>query len=182
LDLPLWTRLLSGLALAGLTLPSLAQNFAERTVSSAEVEAVFSRSIAKPRHEALPEELRMESAIYLQRRLNEWSQADARRTLGEPLRRRDALEKGTVIGDIYAFRDPTSRYREFELMFDKRTHQLRSVFIYPWSMTWEECRRLWGNDVNITQVANGNLFRAYLSRRLDVLTDKGGKVINLGIY
>ena len=44
-------------------------------------------------------------------------------------------------GRIFAFSDPTGRYREIELDFAKDTGALRSVFVYPWKMTWTECRR-----------------------------------------
>ena len=130
----------------------------------------------------LPRELKAESAIYLQRRLGEWTANDARRLLGDPSRRRDAYAEGAVTGDIFAFRDPTARYREFELLFDRRTRKLTTIFIYPWHMTWQDCRELWGEQVNTTRMANGNTFRAYRDRSLDVLADGNDVVINLGVY
>ncbi len=159
-----------------------AQNFAERSVSAAGVNHAFSKLPAEESIDPLPSELKAESAIYVQRRLGEWQVGDARQILGEPRARRDAYEDGVVTGDIYAFRDPTRRYREFELLFDHETKLLRSAFIYPWRMTWNECRDLWGEEVNTTTMANGQIFRSYLNRRLDVLADRNGNVINLGIY
>ena len=41
---------------------------------------------------------------------------------------------------IYAFSDPTGRYREIELDFASDTGLLRTVFVYPWTMTWKDCR------------------------------------------
>ena len=131
---------------------------------------------------ATPSELAVESAIYLQRRLGVWLEDDAHKVLGASGRRRDALEKSQVTGTIVAFPDPTGRYREFELLFDHHTKTLRAVYIYPWAMTWSECRQLWGEDVNTTQLARGAVFRSYRTRHLDVLTDRTGNVINLGIY
>jgi hypothetical protein len=145
-------------------------------------EPSYTRRLEEEAETPLAPELATESAIYLQRRLGEWSREDARKVLGEPRRRRDAFENGAVTGDIFAFADPSHRYREFELMFDRQSKRLRAVFIYPWRMTWDDCRELWGDDVNTTNVANGAIFRAYLSRHLDVLADSQGKVINLGIY
>jgi hypothetical protein len=159
-----------------------AQEYAERGVSEAAIGHVFSNLPDERDLDPLPAELKAESAIYLQRRLGEWRIRDARAILGEPRRRRDAYQDGTVTGDIYAFRDPTNRYREFELLFDRQTKTLRSAFIYPWRMTWSECRELWGGDVNTTAMSNGQVFHSYLNRRLDVLADKNGAVINLGIY
>ena len=159
-----------------------AQDYAERTVSMIGVGHALAKLPTDASVDALPAELKAESAIYLQRRLGEWQIQAAREVLGEPRRRRDAYQEGAVTGDIYAFRDPTNRYREFELLFDRQTKTLRSAFIYPWRMTWSECRNLWGEEVNTTAMANGQVFRSYLNRRLDVLADKSGAVINLGIY
>jgi hypothetical protein len=151
----------------------LAQNYAERTIST---------GMAELHTDSVPAEMKVESAIYVQRRLGQWQAQDARAVLGEPLRRRDAYDEGAITGDIYAFRDPSNRYREFELLFDRRTRTLRSAFIYPWRMTWNDCRELWGDEVNSTAMSNGNVFHSYLNRRLDVLADRSGLVINLGIY
>src|SRR5207302_5041479 len=67
--------------------------------------------------------------------------------LGEPVRQRPAYEddQKTVSGTIHAFSDPSGRYKELELDFDSLSGVLRSVFVYPPRMTWEECRRLWGD-------------------------------------
>ena len=159
-----------------------AQDYAEREVASAGIGTSFTRIPDESRLERLPDELKAESAIFVQRRLGQWKFQEARAVLGEPRGRRDAVNDGRVTGDIYAFRDPTNRYREFELLFDRKTKKLHSAFIYPWRMTWSQCRDLWGEEVNTTKVANGNIFRSYLTRRLDVLADKSGAVINLGIY
>ena len=50
---------------------------------------------------------------------------------------------------IYAFSDPTGRYAELELDFAKDTGALRSVFVYPWKLTWNECRKIWGANVAV---------------------------------
>jgi hypothetical protein len=175
-------RLLIWLTLSGAATCAIAQQHAGKSVAAASVAEVFSKLPAEARLEPLPAELKTESAIFLQRRLGEWQAEDAREVLGEPRRHRDAYEQGVVTGNIFAFRDPTGRYREFELLFDRKTRILKSAYIYPWRMNWDECRELWGEAVNTTTIANGNVFRSYLNRRLDVLVDKAGTVINLGIY
>ena len=91
-------------------------------------------------------------------------------------------DDGAENGDIYAFSDASSRYRELELDFDRETGTLRSVFAYPWKMTWQECRKLWGARVRSTDADKGRTFYSYLDRRLDVLVDQTGKVINFGLY
>jgi hypothetical protein len=153
-----------------------------RSVPAARAGEEISELSIEPEEIPLPRELKAESAIYLQRRLGQWTATDAKRLLGDPRRRRDAYEEGVVTGDIFAFRDPTGRYREFELLFDRHSRKLTTIFIYPWHMTWQECLDLWGEDVHTTNVANGNTFRAYRDRSLDVLVDQNGIVINLGVY
>jgi len=182
MDLRLPTRILHVLMLFGAVPLGLAQETAETTSPVSRAGDALSERAIQAEEPALPPELKAESAIFLQRRLGEWTLADAHKLLGEPRRRRDAYEEGVVTGDIYTFRDPTSRYREFELLFDRHSKVLTAVFIYPLRMTWQDCRDLWGDEVNTTPIANGNIFRSYRSRRLDVLVDKAGNVVNLGIY
>jgi hypothetical protein len=181
LGLPVQIQLLAAISLAFSGEAALAQELASAT-SPLSGEPSYTRPLEEEAEAPLEPELAAESGIYLQRRLGEWSREDARKVLGQPRRRRDALENGAVTGDIFTFDDPSHRYREFELMFDRQSKTLRAVFIYPWRMTWDDCRELWGDDVNTTNLASGAIFRAYLSRRLDVLSDSQGKVINLGIY
>ena len=85
-------------------------------------------------------------------------------------------------GVIYAFQDPTNRYRQLELDFDGETGALRTVFVYPWKMTWQDCRKVFGANVSAATAAQGRHFYSYLNRRLDVLVDNAGKVISLGLY
>ena len=127
-------------------------------------------------------ELQRESAVFLQRRLGAWKLRQATAVLGEPQRRRDGYDDGVVTGDIYAFPDPTRRYRLFELLFDRGSGALRTVFIYPWKMTWKECVELWGEDAGSTRNPDGTEFRAYRTRNLDVLLEADGAVISLGVY
>ena len=112
-----------------------------------------------------------------------WTEAEARALLGEPSRQRLAIgEDQSESGLILAFADPTGRYKELELDFSNETGVLRGVFAYPWKMTWQECRGLWGADVLARKANLGRTFYSYLNRRLDVLVDPAGKVISLGLY
>src|SRR6202171_4964156 len=131
----------------------------------------------------LPSEFQQESAMYLQRLVGTWTLADARALLGEPLRQRPSYEEDkSVVGQIYAFSDPSKRYKEMELDFDADSGLLHGVFVYPQGLTWQDCRRLWSGDVSPTQGVNGRTFYSYTNRHLDVLVDRGGKVISLGLY
>ncbi len=136
----------------------------------------------KPKAE-LPQGLQEESSVYLQHVIGIWKKRDAEALFGTPIRTRPAYDENhKVNGEIFAWPDPTGRYRDIELDFESSSGTLRTVFAYPKEMTWEECRKLWGGNVNTTPAKNGRMFYSYLNRKLDVLVDRGGKVISLGLY
>ncbi|MGP8247696.1 MAG: hypothetical protein ACLQVN_24690 [Bryobacteraceae bacterium] len=115
--------------------------------------------------------------------IGHWTEDDARFLLGEPVRQRPAFDSANQEnGEIFAFTDPTGRYKELELDFDTETGTLRTVFAYPFHLTWTDCRRVWGANVTATTAAEGRKFYSYLNRRMDVLVDTGGKVISVGLY
>jgi hypothetical protein len=131
----------------------------------------------------LPSEFERDSGLFCQRLISQWEQADAYNLFGEPLRSRRAYdEERKENGQIYAYADPTGRYRELELDFAADSGLLRTVFVYPWSMHWEECVKSFGSSVTSTDAAKGRKFYSYLDRRLDVLVDAAGRVISLGLY
>ena len=143
-------------------------------------QAVTHPPVPKPPVDA---ELERESALYCQRRIGKWTLDEARAALGAPVRQRLATDGDqSETGKIFAFKDPTSRYRELELDFDNDSGELRTIFVYPWNMTWQECQHLWGTNVSASQANKGRRFYSYLNRRLDVLVDPAGKVISLGLY
>ena len=128
-------------------------------------------------------EFQSESALFLQKQIGWWTLADARALLGNPEGQRPAIDDNQAPnGQIYAFPDPTGRYKQLELDFDAENGNLRTVFVYPWNMTWQDCRRLFGANVSSTEANKGRTFYSYLNRRLDVLVDQGGQVISLGLY
>jgi hypothetical protein len=138
-----------------------------------------SRNSAK----GFPPAFELNSAIFCQKMIGEWTADDARFLLGQPLRQRPAYgDNQSVNGHIYAFPDPTGRYKELELDFESGSGLLRTVFVYPQNMTWQECRRQWSGEVSATEANKGRKFYSYMDRRLDVLVDSAGKVISLGLY
>jgi hypothetical protein len=130
----------------------------------------------------LPAEFERDSAAFSQKMIGLWTQPDAYNLFGEPLRERPVLDGEVESGRVYAFSDPTDRYREIELDFARDTGLLRTVFVYPWKMSWLECRRLWGENVRPAQANKGRKFYSYVNRRVDVLVDSAGNVISLGFY
>ena len=130
-----------------------------------------------------PPAFEQNSALFCQKMIGQWTADDARFLLGQPLRQRPAYgDNQSVNGQIYAFPDPTGRYRELELDFESGTGLLRTVFVYPQNMTWQDCRRQWSGEVSATEANKGRKFYSYMDRRLDVLVDSAGKVISLGLY
>jgi len=131
----------------------------------------------------LPAEFEKDSAAFSHQRIGEWTAPDAYNMFGEPLRSRAAIDDDeSEIGEIFAYSDPTGRYREIELDFAKDTGLLRSVFVYPWKMTWQDCRKLWGANVRSTDAPKGRTFYSYMNRHVDVLVDSTGRVISFGLY
>lgn len=131
----------------------------------------------------LSDEMKKSSFLYLESKLRFWTEEDAKRELGEPVRHRFGYDqRGAIAGNIYAYPDPTQAVRELELNFDPVTKKLAGVYAYPWTMTWEQCKQLWGDNVITTKNRDGTRFYSYKTRRLNVLVDKSGRVISLGVY
>lgn len=121
---------------------------------------------------------------FLDKRLDKWSLEDAKREMGPPLRHRFSYDsQNNPDGDIYGFDDPTRWARLIELNFELKTSRLSSVFIYPFStMTWEDCKRFWGQNGERRKNKDGTKFFAYRDKRVAVILDKDDKVINFGLW
>lgn len=134
-------------------------------------------------HPIFPAEFERDSGLFCQKLIGAWADSDAYNLFGDPLRTRDAYDDDhNTDGRILAYSDPTGRYREIELDFAKDTGLLRTVFVYPWKLSWAECRRNWGGKVQSSGANKGRTFYSYVDRRLDVLVDASGNVISLGLY
>ncbi len=103
--------------------------------------------------------------------------------MGEPVRQRHAFgQNNIVIGEIYAYNDPTKLLREIELNFDSTTQKMVAIYGYPWDMTWTQCKSLWGDKVTTTKNPDGSRFHTYKDRNLHVLVGKDERVVNLGSW
>jgi hypothetical protein len=139
--------------------------------------------VLRPAARVFPAGFDSDSALFCQAMIGVWTEAEAQALLGEPSRQRLALgEDQSESGLIFAFADPSGHYQELELDFASETGVLRGVYAYPWKMTWQECRRLWGARVTSRKANQRRTFYSYLNRRLDVLVDATGAVISLGLY
>ncbi len=131
----------------------------------------------------IPEEMRKSVAIYLGSQLLNWIQDDARKVMGDPVTHRYGYDSArNVTSDIYTFRDPTLQTQRIELGFDSKTKRMTNVYMYPLRLTWDDCKRLWGDDVRTVRNTDGTRFHLYKTRRLNVLLDRNNNVINLGLY
>ena len=105
---------------------------------------------------AISEEMKKSSYWYVESKLNAWTKKEADAELGEPVRDRHAFDQHqNIIGEIYAYSDPTKLLREMELNFDSKTQKLVAVYGYPWDMTWTQCKTLWGDKVTTTKNPDG---------------------------
>lgn len=112
-----------------------------------------------------------------------WTLEQAEAILGTPTSHRFYYDpKNNPTGDIYGFGDPTRQFRQFELSFDKFTRKMTDMFVYPYNLTWDECKKLWGDNVKHVKNPNGTHTYSYQNRHLNVLADKDGRVLNFGIY
>jgi hypothetical protein len=138
---------------------------------------------AAQRKNPLPPDFERDSAEFCRLRIGVWTAADARALLGEPKRSRPSFGTDSAEnGQILAFADPSGRRHQLELDFDRGSGRLRTVFVYPWDMTWEDCQRIWGSEVLPAKTSKGSTFYSYANRRLDVLVDAEGKVVSFGLY
>lgn len=131
----------------------------------------------------LPDEMRQNIGIYLEKKLRIWTQDDVSQYLGQPLAHRPGYDNAhNIISDIYNYPDPTALYQHIELNFDAKTNQMVGIFMYPARMTWDDCKRVWGDDVNVMRNPDGSQFRAYKNRHLNVLIDRRSNVVSIGVY
>jgi hypothetical protein len=126
-------------------------------------------------------EMKPNSLVYLESKLNRWYYTDAIKVLGEPSRHRDGIPQ--YPSDIYAFEDPTKLFRKVELDFDKKNAgALVNIYAYPWKMTWKECKVIWGDDVKTKKEPSGKKLYIYKNRRINVIVNSHGIVEIIGVY
>lgn len=133
----------------------------------------------------VPDEMRKSVGDFFTSRLLVWSEQDARAVMGDPFAHRYAYDQvQNVTGDFYSFHDPTMNLDCIDLGFESKTNRLTDVYLYPKAaITWEDCKKAWGDDVTVTTNPDGSRFTVlYNNRRLNVLLDRNDRVISLGLY
>ncbi len=121
---------------------------------------------------------------FLDKQLEKWTADEAAVALGQPVHHRYSYDDyKSIDGDIFAYSDPTLVARQIELNFNAKTKKLRAIYLYPAGrMTWDDCKRIWGDKVQKQKSADGTKFYAYKDRRIAVLLDKDDNVINFGVF
>jgi S1-C subfamily serine protease len=144
---------------------------------------VVAASTAPNTTPVVPVDMQKNVGVFLGSKLLNWSEGDARNVMGEPLTHRNAYDPAqAIIGDIYNFADPTRAYQHIELQFDSKTKRLTNVYLYPTRLTWEECKRTWGDNITVKKNPDGSKFHLYKNRRLNIYLDKNDNVISLGLF
>jgi TonB family protein len=133
--------------------------------------------------EPLPEELAQQSAAYLQKRLRVWRAEDAQAELGQPTAHRVATdEHGTAYGEVLTYPDPTNKYQKFDLTFDVDSKKLREIRVYPWNVTLEQCKAIWGDRFEVQQRPDGVRLYLYRDQRVSVLARGTGEVLSFDLW
>ena len=128
----------------------------------------------------LPEDMKKSSALYLSGKLGVWTVGDAKKELGESISYREGTP--AYPSSIFAFDDPTKQFRMFELSFSKSSLKLENIYMYPWNMSWDQCKQLWGSNIRITKNPDGTKFYSYKDRKINVLVTRQGQVQSIGLY
>jgi serine/threonine protein kinase len=130
------------------------------------------------------EKLRKSLGGYLRSKLGIWTAEDAQNVINAPTAHRfDYDNFHSVVGDIYSYLDPTLQMLKVELSFDSNTKRLKEAYLYPNRMTWDQCKQLWGEDVEISTNPDGTKLHVYKDPiRIRVNLDKDSNVISLVLY
>jgi hypothetical protein len=121
------------------------------------------------------------SFAYLEQKLHVWTIQDAKNILGDSLAYREGVAGPDKV-DIFAFTDPTKQMRQFELGFSRGDLSLQHIYAYPWNLTLDECKKLWGDNYKTIKNPDGTKFYSYKDRHLNVLVNGHGDVLSLGIF
>jgi TonB family protein len=134
-------------------------------------------------HQAIPGELAEQSAAYMQRRLHVWQVGDAQAELGRPTNHRIASDQNDrAYGEVFSYTDPTKRYRQFDLTFDFESKKLREVRVFPWHVTLDQCKQIWGDRFEEQRRPDGIRLYVYRYQRVSVLARDTGEVLSFDLW
>ena len=117
------------------------------------------------------------------RHLRVWQAEDAQAELGQPSAHRVATdEHGAAYGEVLTYSDPTNKYQKFDLTFDADSKKLREIRVYPWNVTLEQCKAIWGDRFEVEQRRDGLRLYVYRDQRVSVLVRDTGEVLSFDIW
>jgi hypothetical protein len=133
--------------------------------------------------EAVSKELAAQSAEYIQKQLHKWRAEDAEAELGHPTAGRVATDQHeAAYGEVLTYPDPTNRYQKFDLTFATVNKTLREIRVYPWNVTLEQCKAIWGDKFEVQQRPDGLRVYIYQYQRISVLARENGQVVSFDIW
>lgn len=141
---------------------------------------------AQPTIAAEPSQaLKSDALDYLAQKIGIWTKEDAEKEFGQSYMRRDALNKLTVIGDIYKYKSPTATFSAVELYFSRDSQKLVAAYFYPQGVvSWLTVRGRMGRHYTKHKAPNGTDMYVYqiLQRQTGIYVDSQGNVINIGVW
>jgi hypothetical protein len=118
----------------------------------------------------------------LQAEINLWTTEDAAHALGTATSHRFGVFDNEITGDIFAYHDPTNRFREIELNFDAVSKRLAGVYLYPKDVTWPEYKRSLAGKAKISKKPDGSRLYTCEDSRVAVLVAPDGAVKKLTFW
>lgn len=114
--------------------------------------------------------------FYIQTKFGKWSLAEARLELGDPIRQ-TSLDRS----DVYVFKDPSNLFREVTLFFDHKSKALISLSVYPWNLSWRQCKETLGEKYWKKKTETGTTYM-YKDKPVNVYVDDREQVTSIGTF
>jgi hypothetical protein len=129
--------------------------------------------------------IKQDAVTYIGNKLGIWTKEDAEVELGQPVDRRDAVFKNSVIADVYKFSSPTPNFSSIELSVNRNDKKVRAAyFYYTGIVSWKSLEQKLGKNYKRQKAANGRPIYVYQfqGHALSVLVDSANNVYNFGVW
>jgi hypothetical protein len=129
--------------------------------------------------------MKQDPFAYIATKVGIWTTEDAEVELGKPVDRRDAVDGGNVIGDIYKYNSPTTNFTAIELNINRSSKKLAAgYFYYAGFVSWKSVEAKLGKNHKKQKLPNGR--PAYLyqfqNRQVMIIVDSADNVYNIGVW
>jgi hypothetical protein len=132
-----------------------------------------------------PEEIRKQGvAAFMLRQVGVWTPADAKASLGDPINHRYVYDENkSLTNNVFSYKDPSGMSPLLEISFGAKTDKMVAAYLYPPpGATWENIKKIWGDEVTVKKNPDGTKFHNYKNARVNVKLDKQNKVLGIVIY